>query len=152
MSKPADFEDRKRGHGYQIDFLSRKGAFGYINEIADLTEDIALNHGFGQKFDKYVELLGWEEAISIMICKATVLQMTEIAETVEAARKEDIDWDNLVEEQADVIIRCINLMNLLIREGKKRELLDGGVTIGGIIRSKTEANIARPYKHGGKRF
>lgn len=91
-----------------------------LNELAQLCHSIAVEKGF------------WEEKRNIG--EALMLIVTELAEAMEAHRKQD--EANFKEELADTFIRLLDLC--------------GGLKIDmeNEIYQKSLRNKARPYKHG----
>jgi len=149
---PADFAEKQKAHREILSVFDKNGYFANIDQIAELSELISLNHGFGKKWELYVEKLGFEEALICQTAKAQLLQHSEISEGVEESRLQNINFENWLTEQADVIIRCLNMTNFLANEAKKRGLLRGDFSIGKVIRDKTAKNIERAFKHAGQRF
>ena len=127
-------------------------AFQALDDIAELSVNVAKNHGFEISFELEEKVLGFNIAFENLICKATALQHSEVSETLEEARKKEIDFHALLTEQADVLYRTINLMNGVIEIGKKYNKIDDNVSIGDIVKGKLAKNIERPFSHGGKRF
>lgn len=91
-----------------------------LNQMSQLCHRIALEKGF------------WDEKRNIG--EALMLIVTELAEAMEAYRKED--QDNFKEELADTFIRLFDLCG-----GLKIDIEEE-------IARKSEKNKARPYKHG----
>ena len=63
---------------------------------------------------------------------------SEVSEAMEAVRKEPVDYNNFVEELADIVIRVFDLA-----EAFKLDILEA-------IYIKHLINEKRPYKHGKK--
>ena len=91
-----------------------------IKEMTDLCHAIAKSKGFWDKERNTGEAL--------------MLVVTELAEAMEAHRKQDPD--NFKEEIADVFIRLFDLCGGM------------GIDIEAEILKKCEKNKLRPYKHG----
>ena len=91
-----------------------------LNELAQLCHSIAVEKGF------------WEKERNIG--EALMLIVTEIAEAMEAHRKQDDA--NFKEELADTFIRLLDLCG-----GLKIDIEDE-------IAQKSQKNKNRPYKHG----
>ncbi len=91
-----------------------------LSELSTLCHRIAREKGF------------WDEERNIG--EALMLVVTELAEAMEAYRKEDNA--NFQEEIADTFIRLLDLCGGL------------NIDIEGEIAKKSEKNKNRPYKHG----
>ena len=91
-----------------------------VQEMCDLCHAIAKSKGF------------WDEKRNIG--EALMLIVTELAEGMEAYRKQDDA--NFREEMADTFIRLFDLCGGL------------GIDIEAEIMKKCEKNKTRPYKHG----
>jgi NTP pyrophosphatase (non-canonical NTP hydrolase) len=91
-----------------------------LNELAQLCHSIAVEKGF------------WDEKRNIG--EALMLIVTELAEAMEAHRRQDDA--NFKEELADTFIRLLDLCG-----GLKIDIEDE-------IYQKSLRNKARPYKHG----
>jgi NTP pyrophosphatase (non-canonical NTP hydrolase) len=91
-----------------------------IQEMCDLCHSIAKSKGF------------WDEKRNIG--EALMLVVTELAEGMEAHRKQDDE--NFREELADTFIRLFDLCGGL------------GIDVESEIMKKCEKNKTRPYKHG----
>jgi len=91
-----------------------------MREWARICHEIAVSKGF------------WDEERNIG--EALMLIVTELAEAMEAYRKED--QDNFKEELADTFIRLLDLCGGL------------GIDIEEEIIRKSDKNKGRPYKHG----
>ena len=91
-----------------------------LNELAEICHAIAVEKGF------------WDEKRNIG--EALMLIVTELAEAMEAYRKED--KENFNEELADTFIRLLDLCGGL------------NIDIEGEISKKSQKNKNRPYKHG----
>jgi NTP pyrophosphatase (non-canonical NTP hydrolase) len=91
-----------------------------LNELSQTCHNIAREKGF------------WDEKRNIG--EALMLIVTEIAEAMEAYRKED--QENFREELADTFIRLLDLCGGL------------GIDIEEEIDKKSTHNKKRPYKHG----
>lgn len=91
-----------------------------VNEMCTLCHSIAKSKGF------------WDEKRNIG--EALMLVVTELAEGMEAHRKQDDA--NFREELADTFIRLFDLCGGL------------GIDIEAEIMKKCEKNKTRPYKHG----
>ncbi len=91
-----------------------------INDMCEYCHSIAKSKGF------------WDEKRNIG--EALMLVVTELAEGMEAHRKQDND--NFREELADTFIRLFDLCGGL------------GIDIETEIMKKCEKNKLRPYKHG----
>lgn len=74
-----------------------------------------------------------EHRIPTLLC----LVHSEVSEALEAFRKEDDD--NLCEELADIVIRCLDMSIGL------------GIDLDREVKRKLDRNRQRGYKHGGKR-
>ena len=91
-----------------------------VQEMSDLCHSIAKSKGF------------WDKERNIG--EALMLVVTELAEAMEAHRKQDkVNFD---EELADTFIRLFDLCGGL------------GIDIEAEIMKKCEKNKQRPYKHG----
>ena len=91
-----------------------------VKEMSDLCHSIARSKGF------------WDKERNIG--EALMLVVTELAEAMEAHRKQDkVNFD---EELADTFIRLFDLCGGL------------GIDIEAEILKKCEKNKQRPYKHG----
>lgn len=77
----------------------------------------------------------WENPSEILAI--LMLITTEVAEAVEAIRKNDVG--NFKEELAAITIRLIGMSHGM------------GIDLGDEITKKMEKNRSREYKHGGKR-
>ena len=91
-----------------------------LNQLSELCHSIAKEKGF------------WDEERNIG--EALMLVVTELAEAMEAHRKQDDA--NFKEELADTFIRLLDLCGGL------------GIDIEKEIHQKTLVNKKRPYKHG----
>lgn len=91
-----------------------------LNEVAALCHSIAVSKGF------------WDEERNRG--EALMLIVTELAEAMEAYRRQEDDHFN--EELADTFIRLFDLCG-----GLK-------IDIEAEIQKKTNKNLTRPYKHG----
>ncbi len=91
-----------------------------LNQLCETCHAIAKEKGF------------WDKERNIG--EALMLIVSELAEAMEAHRKED--QDNFKEELADTFIRLLDLCGGL------------NIDIEGEIAKKSEKNKARPYKHG----
>lgn len=91
-----------------------------LNEMSELCHSIAKSKGF------------WDEERNIG--EALMLVVTELAEGMEAHRKQDDE--NFREEIADTFIRLFDLCGGL------------GIDIDIEIMKKCDKNKTRPYKHG----
>lgn len=91
-----------------------------LNQLAEICHSIAVEKGF------------WDKERNIG--EALMLIVTELAEAMEAHRKQD--QDNFKEELADSFIRLLDLCGGL------------GIDIEGEIAKKSAKNKTRPYKHG----
>lgn len=91
-----------------------------INELSELCHEIAVEKGF------------WDEERNIG--EALMLIVTELAEAMEAHRKED--QENFKEELADTFIRLFDLCG-----GLKIDMEEE-------IAKKAMRNKTRPYRHG----
>ena len=91
-----------------------------LNEMTKLCHDIAVAKGF------------WDKERNIG--EALMLIVTELAEAMEAHRKQD--EENFKEELADTFIRLFDLCGGLHIDIQKE------------IEKKSEKNKNRPYKHG----
>jgi len=91
-----------------------------ISEMCEMCHAIAKSKGF------------WDEKRNIG--EALMLVVTELAEAMEAHRKQDDA--NFREELADTFIRLFDLCGGL------------GIDVEGEILKKCEKNKLRPYKHG----
>jgi len=91
-----------------------------LNELAKLCHSIAVEKGF------------WDEERNIG--EALMLIVTELAEAMEAHRKQDDA--NFKEELADTFIRLLDLCGGL------------NIDIENEIYQKSMRNKSRPYKHG----
>jgi len=91
-----------------------------LNELSSICHSIAKEKGF------------WDEERNIG--EALMLIVTELAEAMEAYRKEN--KENFDEELADTFIRLLDLCGGL------------GIDIEEEIAKKCEKNKKRPYKHG----
>lgn len=96
-----------------------------INQLVRLSHDYAKNKGFWN--DQNTE-------DKRVIATKLMLIVTEVAEAMEAIRKEG--FGNLGEELADVVIRVADLSGAL------------GIDLGGEIETKALRNSIRPYMHG----
>lgn len=90
------------------------------NELSEICHAIAVEKGF------------WDEERNIG--EALMLIVTELAEAMEAYRKQD--RASFREEIADTFIRLFDLCGGL------------GIDIEGEIDKKSQKNKGRPYKHG----
>lgn len=107
-----------------------------INQFADEVHKNAVEHGW------------WDEERSFGDIVA--LCHSELSEALEAYRNgEDMAWfdyanggkpEGMATELGDCVIR---IFDFLAKEG---------IDIEAVLRFKHEYNIARPYKHGGKRI
>ena len=107
-----------------------------INQFADEVHKNAVEHGW------------WDEERSFGDIVA--LCHSELSEALEAYRNgEDMAWfdyanggkpEGMATELGDCVIR---IFDFLAKEG---------IDIEAVLISKHEYNIARPYKHGGKRI
>lgn len=72
------------------------------------------------------------------------LVMTEVAELIEGARAKDVDWDNVIEECADIVIRVMDMAEGLRRDPDcpVEEPLEAALL------AKMARNEARPRLHG----
>jgi hypothetical protein len=122
-----------------------------LDFLIDFVNEVSKAH-FGNKFEKEIPLLGFDDAFTNHICRATALQHSEISETLEDARKADINWYNLLEEQADVFIRILDNVSVVLKHGKANGFLESDVKFSEIVLNKVKKNIERPPSHGGKRF
>jgi NTP pyrophosphatase (non-canonical NTP hydrolase) len=89
-----------------------------------------------EEIHKNAKAHGWwdcKRSIPELLC----LIHSEVSEALEAYRK--MDWDNLAEELADIIIRVFDMAESLDIEIEKE------------ILRKHEINKKRPYRHGGKK-
>ena len=91
-----------------------------LNELAAYCHNIAVSKGF------------WDEERNIG--EALMLIVTELAEAMEAYRKQD--QENFREEVADTFIRLLDLCG-----GLKLDIEEE-------IEKKSQKNKNRPYKHG----
>ena len=91
-----------------------------LKEMTELCHSIAKSKGF------------WDQPRNIG--EALMLVVTELAEGMEAYRKQD--QDNFREELADTFIRLFDLCGGL------------GIDIQAEIMKKCDKNKLRPYKHG----
>ncbi len=91
-----------------------------LNKLAEICHSIAVEKGF------------WDGNRNIG--EALMLIVTELAEAMEAHRKQD--QENFREELADAFIRLLDLCGGL------------GIDIEGEIAIKSTKNKNRPYKHG----
>ena len=91
-----------------------------VQELCVLCHEIAKSKGF------------WDEKRNIG--EALMLVVTELAEAMEAHRKQDVE--NFKEELADVFIRLFDLCGGLQMDVESE------------ILRKCEKNKQRPYKHG----
>lgn len=91
-----------------------------LNELSEICHSIAREKGF------------WDKERNVG--EALMLIVTELAEAMEAHRKQD--HENFREELADTFIRLLDLCG-----GMK-------IDIEGEIDKKSQKNKARPYKHG----
>lgn len=91
-----------------------------VKDLCVLCHEIAKSKGF------------WDEKRNVG--EALMLVVTELAEAMEAHRKQDAD--NFKEELADTFIRLFDLCGGL------------GIDVEGEILKKCEKNKQRPYKHG----
>lgn len=147
------FQENQTQDRNQLRFIQE--AFDGFDSVARLTDAIGDHHFFKgdeTRFAKEIRLLGFDEALDNFLCRCAALEHSEVSETLEEGRLENRSYLNLLEEQADVIIRTLNLMTNLVRLGKENDKLDKSVSIGNIIYAKTAKNIERPPSHGGKRF
>jgi len=101
-----------------LDTVTIKGRT--LNELSELCHSIAKEKGF------------WDEKRNLG--EALMLIVTELAEAMEAYRKQDDA--NFNEEIADTFIRLFDLCGGL------------GIDIEAEIEKKTTKNKGRPYKHG----
>jgi hypothetical protein len=122
-----------------------------LDFLIDFVNEVSKAH-FGNKFEKEIPLLGFDDAFTNHICRALALQHSEISETLEDARKPEINWYNLLEEQADVFIRILDNVSILLKHGKAQGFLAPETKFSEIVLNKTKKNIERPISHGGKRF
>jgi NTP pyrophosphatase (non-canonical NTP hydrolase) len=91
-----------------------------LNELSKLCHQVAVEKGF------------WDEQRNIG--EALMLIVTELAEAMEAHRRQDVE--NFREELADTFIRLLDLCGGL------------GIDIEEEIYQKSLRNKDRPYKHG----
>ncbi|MBF0595036.1 MAG: nucleotide pyrophosphohydrolase [Candidatus Omnitrophica bacterium] len=91
-----------------------------VQEMCDLCHSIAKSKGF------------WDKERNVG--EALMLVVTELAEAMEAHRKQD--QENFKEELADTLIRLFDLCGGM------------GIDIEAEITKKCEKNKSRPYKHG----
>ncbi len=91
-----------------------------LNELCELCHSIAKSKGF------------WDKPRNMG--EALMLIVTELAEAMEAHRKND--QENFKEELADTFIRLMDLCG------------GHGIDIAEEIRKKSEKNKTRPYMHG----
>ncbi|MBF0388110.1 MAG: nucleotide pyrophosphohydrolase [Candidatus Omnitrophica bacterium] len=91
-----------------------------VQEMCELCHSIAKSKGF------------WDQERNVG--EALMLVVTELAEAMEAHRKQDAA--NFKEELADTLIRLFDLCGGM------------GIDIEAEIIKKCEKNKARPYKHG----
>ena len=91
-----------------------------LNEMSRLCHEIAVSKGF------------WDKERNIG--EALMLIVTELAEAMEAHRKQD--QDNFREELADAFIRLFDLCGGM------------GIDIEAEISKKSKKNENRPYMHG----
>src|SRR3990167_7161140 len=91
-----------------------------LAEMTKLCHEIAVSKGF------------WEKDRNI--CEALMLIVTELAEAMEAHRKQD--HENFKEELADSFIRLLDLCGGLNIDMEEE------------IEKKSHKNKDRPYKHG----
>ncbi len=91
-----------------------------VQEMSDLCHSIAKSKGF------------WDKERNVG--EALMLVVTELAEAMEAHRKQD--KENFDEELADTFIRLFDLCGGM------------GIDIESQILKKCEKNKQRPYKHG----
>lgn len=63
---------------------------------------------------------------------------SEVSEALEGFRHED--WENVAEEIADVVIRCLDMAGGL------------GIDLDAEVGAKLDKNRGRGHKHGGKRI
>lgn len=99
--------------------------------MKELIERIALynsSHGWRD----YIK--SFEDADKVIVKLALII--TEVSEAIESVRKQD--FNNFKEELADIIIRTLDLSDILFIDIEKE------------IDLKMDKNEKRPYKHGGK--
>lgn len=130
--------------------------FDSLQLIADMGEEISRHHFNNSqnisRFEKEILLLGYEDALDNFLCRAVALETSEASETLEEARLPNRTFENLLEEQADVLIRTLNCMTVLLDKGNEKGLIRPLTDIGTIVYAKMVKNIERPPSHGGKRF
>jgi len=122
----------------QIDFIRKIGAF------QEATLEINRNNGWWDARDKVLES-GMASAKQIVVLGCLGLVTSEVAEAMEAVRKQDPskwnDWqtkDTLVRELAGTVVRCMDLAGRL------------DLNLGNAIIAELEANAGRGHMHGGK--
>jgi hypothetical protein len=150
-----DFEVNQQRDRAKLNEMNLFNDFGSLDRLAELGEDIAKHHfGKGSKtrFEHEIELLGLEDALDNFLCRAVALETSEASETLEEARLQDRSYENLLEEQTDVLIRTLNTMSTLIRKGIETNRLSKDTNIARYVLDKMAKNIERPPAHGGKRF
>jgi NTP pyrophosphatase (non-canonical NTP hydrolase) len=103
-----------------------------IRDNINTLVDIAGSNAFVKGFHQPLKDMGDRMAFAV---QASLLH-TEISEAVEAMRLPDIDYDNIVEELADVVIRVCDMSWY------------HGLDLGEAIRSKVIKNMDRQTKHG----
>ncbi len=103
-----------------------------INEIGKDCVKIAKDHGWIPK----EEIDSIEEDKYYLATKVALIH-SEVSEMLEAMRVND--WDNLVEEGIDVIIRTFEFLSCLKDVDIEKELF-----------KKMEINRNRSFRHGGK--
>lgn len=145
------FENLQREHRAELVKLTTSNILGDINRLARLHHDITAAH-FKTKLPEYIEKLGFEEGFICYLNRIAALQHTEICEMTEEARKETLNWQAIVEEEVDSVLRALNALTTIIELGVSTGHLAKETCIGGLLYAKMAKNVERPLQHGGKRF
>lgn len=155
MEKPKDFDQKQQEHRNRFNDLNAYRDLEGFDNLATLMIDISDNHFPAPAiFKKWVDGVGIDEAFTAFMCKVVALEHSEASETLEEARLSEINFDDLLLEQADVVIRTMGVMQRLLHIAREYNLkqYDEKITPAAFIASKIQKNIERPWSHGGKRF
>lgn len=116
--------------------------FNALNDISDIVHGNAVAHGFYEDIDDAMDYLMVNDQIKYSVDARrnfVLAQLAKIASEVGecvAVIQKTVDWDELPEEMADILIRTLDLAGYL------------NMDIGNAVMLKVDKNANRPYKHG----
>lgn len=117
-------------------------SYNALNDIACEVHGNAIIHGFYEDIDDAMDYLTVNDQIKYstnarrdFVLAQLAKICSEVGESVAVIQK-TVDWEELPEELADIVIRTLDLAAYL------------NIDIGNAVNAKMMKNERRPYRHG----